>query len=340
MGNRSALAAIFMRGGTLPSPLALDPEEQRGIESIGGGIADVKQSLNALDGSLVLKIIEDGEHKWRFKHPTVRDAFAEIVASDIELLDIYLRGSSIDRLMGEVSCGDLGIEGVKVIIPINRYEMVIERFETLDLNRQGTRRRFCWFLSWRCDRDFLASYLERHPSFINGLQVGYYLYAVVDVDVIVRLHQFGLLPEEKRRSVIVSIMALAVRTPDAGFLNGKYRALFTDGELDQALASVRNELLPELENTIDDWRCNYGDDDPEDHFQPLIEALKSYRNEFSTEPDSIQYITEALEQIEAIIDELRSEYGSRRDSDFYDDTDRTSIPSASSMRSVFDDVDQ
>ena len=54
---------------------------------------------------------------WRFKHPTIRDAFATLVAEDTELMDIYLAGAPIEKLFGEVSCGDVGIEGVKVIVP-------------------------------------------------------------------------------------------------------------------------------------------------------------------------------------------------------------------------------
>jgi len=48
----------------------------------------VRNAQNALDGSLILNSIQGGIYSWRFKHPTVRDAFAVVIAEDRELMDI------------------------------------------------------------------------------------------------------------------------------------------------------------------------------------------------------------------------------------------------------------
>lgn len=156
-------------------------------------LADVRNALNALDGSLILQSLQAGAYLSRFKHPTIRDAFATVVAEDRELLDIYLAGTPIEKLFGEVSCGDVGIEGVKVIVPQERYDALIARLESFDPEKRQNEGLLHHFLAFRCDREFLARYVARNTQFISSLNVGSYLYAVSDVGVLVRLHEFGFL---------------------------------------------------------------------------------------------------------------------------------------------------
>jgi len=101
-GSLSALALVFMRGGLLASPVKMNPDEEHAITLLGGSMADVRNSLNALEGSLLLQSLQGGSYFWRFKHPTIRDAFAAIVAEDRELMDIYLTGTPVNKLLSEV----------------------------------------------------------------------------------------------------------------------------------------------------------------------------------------------------------------------------------------------
>ena len=89
--SRSALAMVFIRGGTLPSPLNTTTEEEQAITRIGGTIGDAIKGLESLNGSLLINSIKDGVCSWHFKHPTIRDAFAVNVASSPDLMDIFFR---------------------------------------------------------------------------------------------------------------------------------------------------------------------------------------------------------------------------------------------------------
>ena len=40
----------------------------------------------ALEGSLLIQVRQGARLFWRFKHPTIRDAFASLVAEDPELI--------------------------------------------------------------------------------------------------------------------------------------------------------------------------------------------------------------------------------------------------------------
>lgn len=338
-GSRSALALVFMRGGMLPSPIGLSVDEERAVTLLGGTLSDVRTALNALDGSLLAQSLLGGAYSWRFKHPTVRDAFAAVVAEDRELLDIYLTGTPVEKLFGEVTCGDVEIQGVKVIVPPDRYEALMARVELFEAARRENQRSVHRFLAYRCDREFLSCYIGRYPHFISRLTIGSYLTAVSDVDVIVRLHELGLLPEPERVAFVGVIRELAVETPDADFLREAIRGLLTPDELAAVLEDVRTKLIPNLDDTISTWRSNFrSDDDPESHFDGLVSVLKRYQEEFTDAPKIVTQITSALAAIEAVIEELRSDQPQEPDSDDYRGHE-SQTPKGDDSRSVFDDVD-
>ena len=338
-GSRSALALVFMRGGALASPIKMTSDEERAVTLFGGSISDVRNALNALDGSLILQSLQAGECLWRFKHPTVRDAFATVVAEDRELMDIYLAGTPVEKLFGEVSCGDVGIEGVKVTVPADRYDALITRLENFDPKKHGGESVLHRFLAYRCDHGFLSRYLVRRAEFISTLSVGSYLTAVSDVDVLVRLHKFGLLPEVERAAVVAIIRKLAVETPDSGFLSDGIRGMLKLEELAQIMEDVNAKLLPNIGNEISHFQHNWdNEEDPEGHFQPLVETLGDYKKEFSKHPQAVANIETALRDIAELVEELRSGQPQEPDSDDY----RGGSDSGGSddSRSVFEDVDQ
>lgn len=341
-GSRSALALVFMRGGMLPSPVKMTADEEHAVSLMGGSASDVRNALNALDGSLIIQSIQGGIYSWRFKHPTVRDAFAAVIAEDRELMDIYLAGAPVDRLFDEVTCGDVGVQGVKVIVPSDRYELLITRLGTIDTTTPMMVWQLHRFLAFRGERDFLARYIARYPEFISGLSVGSYLYAVSDVNVIVRLHEYGLLPETKRVAVVAAIRELAVETPDAGFLREAVRELLTPDEFAAILEDIRTKLLPDLGSTIRNWRGNYDEnrnEDPENHFDELVSALKEFRDELAEHPDAAAQVESALSEIKEVIEELRSDQPQEPDSDDFRGQ-ASDEASDDGSRSVFDDVDQ
>jgi len=338
--SRAALALVFMRVGTLPSPVEMTIEEHHAITLLGGSAGGVRTALNALKGSLLIQSFQKDSYVWQYKHPTIRDAFASLVSEDTELLDIYLTGTPAEKLFEEVSCGDVGIEGVKVIVSSDRFEALMNRMDTLGSKKQESKRTLHRFLTHRCNKEFLTRYIRRNPRFIEDLRVGSYLYAVSDVDVIVRLHEFGLLPEQKRLDVIGTIRELAVDTPDSGFLQRGIRDIFTEDEFNEILEHVRSILLPNLDDQIQSWRLNYnGEDAPDGYFAELKWALENFRDEFADSENAATYITAALMEIEEVIEELRSEPPEEPDSeDYYGRS--SSDRERDDTRSIFDDVDQ
>lgn len=337
--SRSALALVFMRGGILPSPVQISNDEDQAITRLGGSTSGVVNALKSLDGSLLRNSFQSGEYAWHFKHPTIRDAFAAVVAEDRELMDIYLAGAPLDKLFGEISCGNAGVEGAKVIVPQDRYDGVLARLELFDTKKWYNEHALHRFLSYRCDQKFLQRYITQDPEFISNLSIRSHLNAVSDVDVLVRLHEFGLLPELERLRAVATIRELAIDVPDSGFLRDKIRSLMTHEEFIQLLEHVQTMLLPALESHIDRWRENYnGDDDPEIYFDELKSALLDYGNEFEENERASEQINKALADIDQVIEELRLELPEKSDEDGFFGR-HTQEEAKNSARSIFDDVD-
>ena len=338
--NRSALALIFIRGGALPSPLDITNDEEQAIRRLGGSVGDAIKGLEALNGSLLLRSIVDGNYFWHFKHPTIRDAFAAIVASSHDLMDIYLMGAPLDKLFSEITCGEVEVQGAKVIVPVSEYETVIGKMKDLDTTRRIKKSSLYSFLSYRCDKTFLSQFLNQFPVFISNLSVSAYIYASSDVDILARLHEYNLLPEDDRVRTVNSIRKLATEVPDAGFLAENVKGMMSDNELSSILQVVQDNLLPNLDDIIDSWRDNYDwQDDPDVYFHELRSALDNYRHEFEENITSCKQIDDARERIRQEVMDLYSEYGPEyEDEDYWNNSDSTSSKHRES-RSIFDDVD-
>jgi hypothetical protein len=333
---KASLAFLFMRGGTLESPIELSKEERTAIERLGSNLASMRVALNAMKGSLVL-FIPGSVNRWQFKHPTIADAIGEIIARDAELIDVYLSGTPSNKLVREITCGRVDMRGAKVVVPRTRYSLVSEKLHSLK-----DRRSLYSFLAYRCDDEFLNLYLERHPQILEEISsIGSYLSAVPEVSLLTSLHKRKFLPEHLRVQFVMDVSKLAVDTPDSDFLSdASIRSMFKSNEIDMILTKVRTELLPHLEKTIENWRWNYSrSEDPQSYFEPLIDALRTFAGEFDAHDEVHKVIEDGLSRIDQEIQNLLCERDEEED---YSELSSSSGPLISEHgdRSIFDDVDE
>lgn len=337
--SRSAIALVFMRAGVLPSPIDISTNEQQAITLLGGSIKAIRSSFHAMNGSLLAQRFENGRYTWHYKHPTIQDAFATLVSEDSELMDIYLTGVSLDKLFNEISCGDVGIEGVKVIVPLDRYEALITRIESFDTTKWHNDLILKRFFSYRCDGAFIENFIARNPQFIPNLKTKSSFY-LSDFDVIARIHSFGLLPNTERLRAVDSIRRIAIEVPDSKFLRSNIRGLMSCDELLEILEQVKSLLIPNLDEKIDQLRdvYNNAEDDPEQYFDDLKSTLEDYRYEFDENEGIAKQIDKALAKIETIIEQLQFELPQEpnREDSF---GSKLKEDSQDLKRSIFDDVD-
>ena len=336
--SKAAIAVIFMSGGSIESPLELTTKLQHAVDLLGGSAAGVRQALTALQGSLTKLITSESRKIWTFKHPTIADAFAQVVADDPELLDIYLNGAKIETIVQEVVVGEATVEGAKVVIPDTRYLELASR-----LNRELKIDAICRFLGARCCRSFLEYYFKACPKVLDHVCTPHsYLHATLQTDLLPKLQQYGLLQPEQRRKLIESVTKLAVDTPDADFLTvERVKQVFSSDEIGALIAGVKKDLLPNLREIVSVWNDNYSynkEQDPDDYFASLSEALDAYMAEFSDDEDAVAAIEEAQALVQEYISDLREE-NPRREPDWADDDLGPPRSTANPSRSIFDDVD-
>jgi len=345
--SKAALALIYMRSGRLESPIELQPSESVALERLGSNLGGCVTALEALKGSLVLLSHTSGEAIWQFKHPTIGDAYAAILIESPEHLGIFIQGSSPDRLVEQVTCGDVGIEKA-VVVPKSLFPQMLTKLSELSrdksyksewLSKFGARRDLQGFLARRCSKEFLSLYLQNNPGLLDqASKPGLFLDTVPEVRLAERLQEFGLLPEENRRMFIDTVSNYALEGEDAGALDDEgIRTLFADDEFEELVRRVRAELLPRL----GDVRCSRQSDhslgeSPEEHMQPLLEVFDSLKKRFDDDETAITLIEREIRRTNEWIDENTLEEPERSPRKL----GKVEAPEKPhSTRSIFDDID-
>jgi hypothetical protein len=299
--SKAALGLIYMRKDNLESPVTLEGSEPQALERLGSTLGGCIAALDALNGSLVMHLQMDDQNVWRFKHPTIADAYAATLAFSPDLLGVFLNGSSTENLISQVTCGNVGVEKA-VVVPKSLFPAMrarLQEFSTSDrykvewMSSWGARRALYLFLASRCSREFLAMYLEQDPDILERVsRPGLSLSVVAEVNLAVRLHGFGLLPETNRKEFIGVVSNYAVEGRDMHALDDPgIRSVLTDEEFKELMETVRRELLPKLAQVRMSEQSNHQPNvPPDEHMQDILESLSTLKRHFSDDDNAINTI--------------------------------------------------
>ena len=345
--SKAALALIYMRNDRLESPIELQPSETEALARLDSDLGGCVTALESLNGSLVLHSHASGESFWRFKHPTIGDAYAEILVQSPEMLGIYIRGSAPERIVDQVTCGDVGIEKA-VVVPKPLFPLMLAKlgesspsksYKSAWLSTWGAKRALQGFLSRRCSKEFVSLYLEHHPDLLDRVsEPGLYLDTVPEVRLAERLHEFGLLPEDKRKKFVETVSNYALEGQDAAALDDEgIRTLFKDDEFEHLRERVRTELLPRLDDVRQDWESNHrSDDPPEEHMQQLLESFETLKKCFGNDESATKIIDREIRHTNEWIGEHTPEEP-KKSPRMLGKVEASDKPH--SARSLFDDID-
>lgn len=299
--SKAALGLIYMRKDNLESPVTLGGAEPEALERFGSTLGECIAALDALNGSLVAHLQIDDQNVWRFKHPTIGDAYAATLAFSPDLLGIFLSGSSTQNLISQVTCGNVDVEKA-VVVPRTLFPAMCTRlkdFSASDKYKDGwmsswsARRGLCLFLASRCSREFLKLYIAQDPEILTRVsKPGLSLSVVAEVDLAVRLHSFGLFPEVNRKKFTEVVSSYAIEGRDMHALDDPgIRSVFTKDEFGVLVESVRTDLIPKLAEVRMNAQSEYQPDvPPEEHMQDLIESLSTLKKRFSDDNDAVKVI--------------------------------------------------
>lgn len=347
---RAALALVYMRRSKLVSPIKLAPEESEALERLNSSLGACTSALEVLNGSLLVYHVIDGEGSWSFKHPTIGDAYSAILRSNPELLGIYVQGSDVEKLITQVTCGDVSVDGA-VVLNRSLYSLMVERlcsfqasgaYKTEYLATWHADRVVKRFLATRCDAEFLATYLQAHPSSLDGLEkLGPHLEFSEDVDFAVRLFEDGLLPDASRGALVRAATQHAAEGNNARLLSDpRLRSLMNEDEQSRLRHVLRTEFLPQIERVRQRFEEEFADDGDLDaswHMRRYTQLLSAVEGEF---PRSRRIKTLVGEQRSLI-----SEWIEQRDSVKQQVPPRDLQPGGgerefSGTRNIFDDIDE
>lgn len=348
VNSKAALGLIYMRKDSLESPIELQATELKAIERLGSTVGECITALDALNGSLVVRLQVDDQSIWRFKHPTIGDAYATTLAFSPDLLEIFLSGSSTDNLLSQVTCGNVGIEKA-VVVPKSLFPMMISRLE--DFVASG-RYKVSWMSSWdareslvrflasRCSKEFLTLYIAKHPEVLTrAAEPSASLSYSSGANLAVRLHKMGLFPEENRKKFVAVVSNYALEGEDVTALekNSNIRILFEDQEYADLVEEVRKELIPKLGFVRRDVQSRHdSSDSPDEHMENTLDVFNTLKKIFGDD-----------EKVTAVIEretQLANQWISETEPPEPDITPRTlgTVQSDSdqvSSRSIFDDID-
>jgi energy-coupling factor transporter ATP-binding protein EcfA2 len=347
-GCKAALLLIFMNGHNLEYPIEHNDENLHSIKLLRSTYKEVADAMEYLQDTLVKIVYSEYSSNWTFKHPTIADALASLIADKPEYLDVYLAGAKAGMLLDEVSCGEVNIEGVKVIIPPNRFDKFIRilqiYFTECMALRHGTQK-FYSFLESRTSDTFLKYFLKQTPEFSNDYLKDSPLFPWSKAHLLSRLHQLKLLPDNIRKSFVTLSKEQIVDNQEIDSLSDKKtRILFSDEERKEILNAAYEEIFNDFENIISVWEDSYSEDDgdPEEYYAPLSDAVHFLSTQMLYYEKMDKLTDNANSSIASSIDYLAERYPIFEEE--YDPMDYAeryhNIDSNTQERSIFDDVDQ
>lgn len=310
----AALACVYITGSELPAPVQFSSSLSDVVSRLGADVAGVNSAFSSMDGTFLQQsLATNGDPVWRFRHPSIREAFARVVADDINTVNVFLGGLSPSELIAQVDCGGAHSRGDLVRVPESLFEQVIRRVALP--SHQGLR----WsnptarFLEDRCSDVFLRAWAAYRADELGLLlNFGMSISAHWQPSLLARLHDAGALPEEIREAAVAKISEFALLF-DPGWLSEPVRHLLTMDERSRLLDRVRDEVIPvltdEIDQSADGWDA---DTAPAERYAPALEVVTLYEVAFSNEPGVLDELRLAKEHIESEIAIAEHDFVPRR----------------------------
>lgn len=302
---KSAIALVFIAGGRIASPVKDVSALNIAADAFGTTSAAVREALVALNGSLLLLARDEQGQYWTYKHPTIGDAFASLVAANPELVELYLRGAKPDNVMREVVCAGVNLPGASVIVSKEFYPLLLRRIEHQETYRLKS------FLSYRADRHFAELSLQLRPALLDGLDHFHHPIAEdSDASLLARLHQLGLLSDELRLNFVNCCREAAVEYADASFLTDHdIRSVLSEVEIHEIMDEVEEHVFNCLEEHVSRIQKEWGNEyDPADHFDNFEKAIRAFAAESNSEPRGQTVISDARKIVRSAIMVLEQEW--------------------------------
>jgi hypothetical protein len=334
--ERGAIALIFLHGPAgVQSPIEASDALTTVCRLTGAAQADIMRAMEILRGSLTLLVNAPEGRRWTFKHPTIADAFAELVAESPEMIELYIRGAKLDKLLSEVVCGGVNIKGASVHVPQGQYDALLDRMAEKGLSRRD----ILWFAVYRGDNQFLGCLVERVGSLLSIVdRINSDMAFSTELRFIAKVHEAGLLPEDVRVATVKGVTRLCLAWADpAPFDNAMVTALFLEEELGALSERFRTEIIEEYGRKPSEWDYRISSDDPPQLMRDLKDAIEAFAAFHSDDTELQAEAAAAAQRIEEYADGL-----DHVEDESYDNAPPVApkLSPTDQLATIFDDVDE
>ncbi|WXF91553.1 hypothetical protein WDV91_01885 [Curtobacterium flaccumfaciens pv. flaccumfaciens] len=360
--SKSAIAAIFVSRGRLLSPIdeIREAEFRFILERFDVKRSAVASALEAMRNTLVRFVTDEADPYWTYFHPTIGEAFEELVQSDPELLGVFVRGVNAETIVSTFDCSSGGDRVSRmwkqdyVKVPVSLHEVVVARLNLSEerslggiFSREafGFRFRYLPFLDERTTDQMLKEISHRDSSLI--VDVADLL--VTDnfsrcIPILRRVGGLRAFSKKERQAVAAAVKyrALNYADPEWAF-GGHLLSLLEPEEAEGVQSLVRSQLEDILSSiasvTYDRWRPTSS---PEDTFTEVLvnlEDLSGYEGLADAERERIQI---AIAEVEERLAAAEEDFEPEPDEDDYEgrvSSREEDFLAEMPERDIFDDVD-
>lgn len=334
--EQGAIALIFLHGPTgVPSPITASDELDTVCRLTGVALAGIARAMEALQGSLTLLVEAPEGRRWTFKHPTIADAYAELVAESPEMTELYVRGAKLEKLLAEVVCGQTQFRGASVHVPHDLYEPLLDRVGEKDLLHDDDVLRFA---AYRGDAEFLRRYQKR----AGGMQelaknITSDMRWCTELTFLAASQSHDLLDEATRAAAVERVTKLAVAWGDLRpFRDEGVRKLFTQNEFEALETHFRTEIVDRFGKDLEAWEDRLVSGDRAAHLRDLKEAIETFADLHPDDHDLMALSEAATRTIEERIEAIESE---DEDEIVPFPTVAPKLSPTDQLATIFDDVD-
>lgn len=346
--SKAALGLIYMNNGKLNSPIEVSEAERNTIQLLGSDIGNCVKALESMNESIVRYIFSNDVAEWRFKHPTIGDAYAKIITKSPDLLEIFLIGTDIGRLMEQITCGNVRLEKT-IVIPKTKFELIADKmisykesdaFKTGYLSVWDAERSILSFLSNRCSKDFLEMYTSKNPQLFDKLlKPSMYFRYSREVDLVVKLKKYNLFPENFRIQFIEYISHFTISGDDLSVFDDEdLQTIFSEEEVEDLRKKLKIDLLPKLKELRKKEENKFREDDiytPEEHMEEFVSRMNILLEQYN-DSSIKESIEKEINMAKEWISETFYEDNTKSERKLNVSNDEALI---NSTRSIFDDID-
>lgn len=332
----AALACVYLAGAQgLSAPVRLSDELRDAILRLGASEQQLGPALGPMVGTfLTLGESAAGDHRWTFRHPTIREGFASMIAMNPNVVHVVISGLTTLELLRQVDCG--GEErGTLVRVPPSLYDGVADRIPYSLAEADVHFSPLAEFLTRRCSDTFLHAWAGKNGLPMVALAESRYLHEW-QLALMAKLHSIGALPAETRTEGARVLRDRAVEEFDSAWTRPHLGCLLTQQELQDLRSDVRLRVIPNIDLFLDEAAEGWdSDSNPADWYNAASETI-----------DALQLVFEGDEDIEAVLSQAAASVQSRLsyDNDQYQGPVHSSFAAQThsdgtlSDRNPFDDV--